>query len=383
VQNKGYLDLFEAFKAVLKVFPKTILLSIGQEEPDKKNAIDLKIVADYGIKKNVIFLGERNDVDQIYPLMDVFTLPSHGEGMSVSVLEAMAEKRAIAVTDIRGSREEIENGKTGILVPVKNPPELSKAILFLLGNEQKAHEMATCSRCRAEKEFDEKLVFGRIEDSYRELMEKKLDVKNNKKIFWWAIKRIFDIVSSFLGLALLSPVIFLVAVLIKIDSAGSVFFKYERAGKNGKSFYPVKFRTMISGAINKGLGYTVSKDDERITKVGKFLRKWGIDEIPQLINVFLGEMSIVGPRPTFRYQVEKYTDFEKRRLLVKPGLAGWAIVHGRNSLTWPERIKYDVWYVDNWSFWLDIKIIFKTLYEIFIKQEGVYGKEGINDLFIR
>jgi lipopolysaccharide/colanic/teichoic acid biosynthesis glycosyltransferase len=168
-----------------------------------------------------------------------------------------------------------------------------------------------------------------------------------------------------------------------MDSTGSIFFKQERIGKDGKPFYPFKFRTMVEGAVNKGLGYTVSANDDRITKLGKFLRKWGIDELPQLINVLKGEMSLVGPRPTLRYQVEKYTDFEKKRLQMQPGLAGWALIHGRNSLTWEERIKYDVWYVENWSLWLDIKIIFKTFYFIFIKQEGVYGKDGINDSFNR
>jgi lipopolysaccharide/colanic/teichoic acid biosynthesis glycosyltransferase len=197
------------------------------------------------------------------------------------------------------------------------------------------------------------------------------------------LKRIFDIAVSLVGLILLLPLFLVVAVLIKIDSQGSVFFLQERIGKNGKPFYPFKFRTMIEGAVDRGLGVTVSKNDERITKVGYFLRKYAIDEFPQLINVLKGEMSLVGPRPTLRYQVEKYNEFEKKRLMAKPGLAGWALIHGRNSLTWEERIKYDIWYVDNWSFWLDLKIIFMTFYLIFIKQEGVYGKDGINDLFNR
>ena len=171
-------------------------------------------------------------------------------------------------------------------------------------------------------------------------------------------KRVFDLFIALPALILLLPFFLIIAILIKMDSNGHVFLNQERIGKDGKPFYPFKFRTMVEGAIGKGLGYTVAKDDERITKIGKFLRKWGIDEFPQLINILKGEMSLVGPRPTFRYQVEKYNDFQKKRLLVKPGLTGWAIVHGRNSLTWDERINYDVWYVKNWSLWLDIKILF-------------------------
>jgi|SRR3989344_1921211 len=195
------------------------------------------------------------------------------------------------------------------------------------------------------------------------------------------VKRAFDILAALVGLIILLPLFLVVAILVKIDSPGKIFFMQERIGKNGKPFYPFKFRTMVEDAVNKGLGVTVSKDDERITGMGKFLRKWGIDELPQLMNVLNGEMSLVGPRPTLRYQVEKYNDFQKKRLLAKPGLAGWALVHGRNSLSWEERIRYDVWYVEHWSLWLDIKIIFKTFYLIFFKQEGVYGKNGVNDSF--
>jgi exopolysaccharide biosynthesis polyprenyl glycosylphosphotransferase len=202
--------------------------------------------------------------------------------------------------------------------------------------------------------------------------------KQNLQLF---LKRCFDIFGALVGLIVLLPLFLIIAILIKIDSKGPVIFKQERIGKNGKPFYIFKFRTMIEEAVNKGLGYTVAQNDERITKIGKFLRKWGIDEFPQLINVLRGEMSLVGPRPTLRYQVEQYNDFEKRRLLVKPGFVGWALIHGRNALNWEERIKYDVWYVENWSLWLDIKIILKTFYLIFIKQEGVYGKDGINDPF--
>ena len=196
------------------------------------------------------------------------------------------------------------------------------------------------------------------------------------------IKRLIDFVLGLVGLIIFSPLFLVVAVLIKIDSRGPIFFRYERVGKDGKLFFPFKFRTMKEGAIKEGLGYNVAEDDERVTKIGKFLRKWGIDELPQLINVLRGEMSLIGPRPTFRYQVEKYNDFQKKRLLIKPGITGWALIHGRNLLSWEERIKYDVWYVENWSLWLDFRILLATLNLIFIKREGIYGKGGVNDLFI-
>jgi len=202
------------------------------------------------------------------------------------------------------------------------------------------------------------------------------------KRFSKTIKRIFDFLGALIEVVILSPLFGIVAILIKLDSKGPVFFRHERIGENGKSFCPFKFRTMKEGAIKEGLGYNIAEDDERITRMGKFLRKWGIDELPQLVNVLMGEMSLVGPRPTFRYQVEKYSDFQKKRLLVRPGITGWALIHGRNLLSWEERIKYDVWYVENWSLWLDFKILFKTI-KIVLLKKGIYGKGGTNDPFIQ
>jgi len=191
------------------------------------------------------------------------------------------------------------------------------------------------------------------------------------------LKRIIDVLISGIGLIILFPIFAIIGILIKLDSKGPVFFIQERVGKNGKIFRAYKLRTMVDNAEKMGLGYEMKKDDERITRIGKYLR-WGIDELPQLINVFRGEMSLVGPRPTLPYQVEKYSKREKRRLEVKPGITGWALVNGRNILSWPERIKLDIWYIDHWSLWLDLKILFKTIWVVILTREGVYGKDGVN-----
>ena len=192
------------------------------------------------------------------------------------------------------------------------------------------------------------------------------------------LKRQIDIWLSLIGLILLAIPFGIIAIAIKLDSKGSVFFGQGRVSKDGQLFKTWKFRTMIEGAVNKGLGYNVAKNDPRITKVGRILRNWGLDELPQLINVLKGEMSIVGPRPTLKYQVDQYNDFQRKRLLIRPGITGWALIHGRNLLSWEKRIKYDVWYVENQSLWLDFKIMLKTMSVVLIKREGVYGEEGIN-----
>ena len=190
------------------------------------------------------------------------------------------------------------------------------------------------------------------------------------------LKRIIDIISGVIGLIITSPLWLYVVIKIKTEDRGPVFFVQERVGRNSRLFRMYKFRSMVVGAEKKGLGVFVSTDDERITKIGKFIRKTSIDELPQLINVLKGEMSIVGPRPTLEYQVERYNKEQKRRLLVKPGITGWAQVNGRNNMTWPEKIKLDLWYVDHWSVGLDLKIIGRTIWSV-LKREGIYSDEGI------
>jgi len=186
------------------------------------------------------------------------------------------------------------------------------------------------------------------------------------------IKRGIDIVLSAGGAILFSPVMLITALLIKLDSNGPVFFTQERVGRDKKPFKLYKFRTMKVGAEKEGLGFDVEENDSRITLIGNFLRRWCIDELPQLFNVLKGEMSIVGPRPTLKYQVDNYTDADARRLEVKPGMTGLAQVRGRNALTWPEKIKYDVEYIDNYSTGLDFKIMFETV-GLVAKAKGIYG----------
>ena len=196
------------------------------------------------------------------------------------------------------------------------------------------------------------------------------------------IKRVVDFFLSLTGLFILAIPLTIIAIAIKFDSKGPVFFRQKRVGWRGRLFKTWKFRTMVVGAVKQGLGYNVAHNDPRITCIGTLLREWGLDELPQLINVLKGEMSIVGPRPTLKYQVDQYNNSQRRRLLVKPGITGWALIHGRNLLTWKERIKYDVWYVDHWSLGLDFLIMLKTLWIVLITREGVYGKKGINDDFM-
>lgn len=190
------------------------------------------------------------------------------------------------------------------------------------------------------------------------------------------LKRCMDFTGSLIGVIIISPILLLIAILIKLTSKGPVFFKQERLGKYGKPFKIFKFRTMIVNAENIGDGLTIkSEKDSRITNVGKLLRKTSLDELPQLINVIKGEMSLVGPRPPVTYfpyeGYNNYPQWAKKRFTMQPGITGLSQITVRNSVPWDDRIVVDNEYIDNFNIWLDIKILFKTFLKIF-KSEDIY-----------
>jgi lipopolysaccharide/colanic/teichoic acid biosynthesis glycosyltransferase len=177
--------------------------------------------------------------------------------------------------------------------------------------------------------------------------------------------RIRDVVGAAVGLVLTSPALALAAIAIKLEDRGSLLFRQRRVGQDGEEFELLKLRTMIVGAEREGAGYAVDRGDPRITRVGRVLRRLSIDELPQLWNVVRGEMSLIGPRPTLRYQVEQYTPRQRKRLEVRPGITGWAQVHGRAALPWDERIELDVWYVEHRSPRIDLQILARTPLALF------------------
>ncbi len=181
------------------------------------------------------------------------------------------------------------------------------------------------------------------------------------------LKRVFDIVFSLIAAVLLTPVFILVTILLIMAQGFPVIFTQIRPGKNGKPFRLYKFRTMKESRNSEGELFV---DDVRITRFGNFLRNSSFDELPELINVIKGDMSIVGPRPLLMQYLERYSEEQARRNEVLPGITGWAQVNGRNAISWEEKFNLDVWYVDHWAFWLDIRIIFQTIWKV-IKGEGV------------
>jgi len=179
------------------------------------------------------------------------------------------------------------------------------------------------------------------------------------------MNRAADVFLAGAALVLTSPLLGLAALATKLEDRGPVFYRQTRVGKDGEDFEVLKLRSMVVGAESLGAGYAVDEGDARITRVGRIVRRTSIDELPQLWNVLRGDMSIIGPRPTLRYQVEQYDEHQRRRLDVRPGLTGWAQVHGRASLPWAERIELDVWYVDHRSPRVDLAILLRTPLALF------------------
>ena len=174
------------------------------------------------------------------------------------------------------------------------------------------------------------------------------------------MNRPLDVAGASLGLALASPLLAVAALAIKLEDRGRVLYRQQRVGQDGREFELLKLRTMVTGAEQQGAGLAVNRGDPRITRVGRVLRRLSLDELPQLWNVVRGEMSLIGPRPTLAYQVEQYTPRQRKRLEVKPGITGWAQIHGRAALPWEDRIELDVWYVENRSPRVELRILLRT-----------------------
>ena len=189
---------------------------------------------------------------------------------------------------------------------------------------------------------------------------------------YWYVKRGMDIGVAAFGILLTSPLLLLLALLIKLDSPGPVLFKQERLGLKGRVFHIYKFRSMCVNAEHTGTGVYSGKGDSRVTRIGKFMRATSLDELPQFFNVLFGTMSLIGPRPPLTYHpwpFEQYTAEQRKFFAVRPGITGYAQVHGRNNVEWPQRIALNVWYAENLSFWLDCRIFFLTVFKVLLMKD--------------
>jgi lipopolysaccharide/colanic/teichoic acid biosynthesis glycosyltransferase/glycosyltransferase involved in cell wall biosynthesis len=360
---------------------------VGPDEPDKSDRLR-------ALEDGVEFLGARHDMPAVYNALDVFALPSYREGLSRSAMEAAACGCAVVVTDIRGCREIGEPGREVLRVPPRDATALSAAIERLLDEPRLRARLAESARSRASQAFDQRRVAEASIATYHA-------VARRKRLPWAAapstvpppdmtrhptseaaapteqsvdLRRAVDVVVSAAALVAAAPVLLAVAAAVRLKVGRGVLFRQARAGLHGDDFTIYKFRTM------RPPRHPGETDADRMTRLGALLRATSLDELPQLVNVLKGDMSLIGPRPTLPEQVAHYDDRQRLRLSVRPGLTGYAQVKGRNALSWPERIELDLVYLRRRSLRLDLWIVARTVRQL-LRPEGVTGAGGVNPGF--
>jgi lipopolysaccharide/colanic/teichoic acid biosynthesis glycosyltransferase len=351
VNDKGLRELAQAWRRIREEFPDLHWIIVGAEEPHDPLPAEAADVLRNDSRVHVT--GWRHDLPQFYSAMDVMVLPSYREGFPVTPLEAAAMRVPVAATRIAGCVEAIEDGHTGTLIPPRDPAEIARAVRAYLADPELRRAHGNAARNRVLEKYRPIEIWRALASEYSRLLKRR-----NRGS---AMKRLIDATAASAALVLFSPLLAAIAIGIRISMGPPVFFRQRRPGLHEKPFEILKFRTMADGDLPDAL---------RLTAFGKFLRELSLDELPQLWNVLKGEMSLVGPRPLLMEYLSRYNDFQRRRHEVKPGITGWAQVHGRNEVPWQTRFEMDVWYVDHQSLSLDLKILWRTLEHI-LRRRGI------------
>jgi lipopolysaccharide/colanic/teichoic acid biosynthesis glycosyltransferase len=366
VKDKGIEELVDAFQILRKKFSELRLLLVGDFENGSPVTPELRETIES--TPGIIRLGFIPDPAPYYRLMDVLAFPTHREGFPQVPLEAQASGVPVVTTDATGARDSVIDGVTGFSVPVGDEQALARAIAQLLDNAELRARMGRAGRDWIEHDFREETIWNAQVNLYCKLLnEEKAAGTLTRRVG----KRAFDLCISLFALMLLSPLLFVVAILVRLSLGSPILFRQERPGLGGQSFTLFKFRTMKNSTAANG---KLLDDAERLTPFGRFLRSTSIDELPELLNVIRGEMSLVGPRPLLPQYLGRYTPEQMRRHLVKPGITGWAQINGRNSLNWEKKFSLDLWYVAHHSFSIDLRILVQTIWQV-LQRDGI-AQEG-------
>ena len=351
--DKGIEDLVEAFERVRKRVPRLRLLALGGHEDGDPlpAALRMKLDQDPAIE----LPGFIDDPAPYYSRMNVVALPSRREGLPLALLEAAASARPIVATRATGVAEAAEHGVTGLLVEHGDVDGLAEALASLLLDRAQAEELGQAARARMERLFSSRAVIGRKVDLFQRLLAEESPRGGPISRI---LRRTVDLAAAGIGLLLALPLLALCAAAIRCSMRASPLFRQERIGLQGRSFTLHKLRTMSDQFDAHG---RLLDDELRLTQLGKLLRRSSIDELPQLWNVLRGEMSIVGPRPLVEDTLRRFPEYRRRRQSVKPGLTGWAQVHGRNRLDWRDKIELDVRYAAERTLRLDLRILLLTV----------------------
>jgi lipopolysaccharide/colanic/teichoic acid biosynthesis glycosyltransferase/glycosyltransferase involved in cell wall biosynthesis len=367
VGDKGMRELAEAWQMLRESYPSLHLLIVGPFE--KEDPIRPEDEAVFRNDSRVHLAGKQSDMAAHYAAMNIFVMPSYREGFGVSNIEASAMTLPVVATRIPGCIDSVEDGVSGTLVPVRDANALRAAIAAYCDDEELRIRHGQAGRDRVIREFRQERIWNDLYSAYSSLFNKKAKriAEPIGDILYISAKRLLDLVISVSLLLFLAPMFFLLCGLIRLKMGSPVLFCQMRPGLNGRPFKIFKLRTMRDAHDEQG---RLLPDAERLTRFGQFLRNTSLDELPELINVLNGEMSLVGPRPLLTEYLDRYTPEQMRRHDVKPGITGWAQVNGRNSLSWEKKFELDVWYVDHRSLWLDIQILWITLMKV-LKRDGI------------
>lgn len=367
--DKGVEDLALAWSLLREEYPGTALLLVGPW--DDAAPILASIRAALENDPRVHITGFVEDVVSYYRTMSLFVYPSHGtEGFPNAPMEAAAMELPVVATQVMGCVDAVLDGVTGMLVPPRDVEALADAIRLYINDPVLRRKHGQAGRERVLREFQQEPIWEALHQEYMRLLQEKKVLSRGEASgvgLTHVIKRLIDIVGTLMGLLAFGLLMLIIAVAVLLTIGPPILFRQQRAGLHGRPFTLLKFRTMTDARDERG---NLLPDAQRLTRLGRFLRSTSLDELPTLVNVLRGAMSLVGPRPLVMAYLGRYAPEQARRHEVKPGITGWAQVNGRNALTWEEKFALDVWYVDHWSLWLDLKIIALTVWKV-LKREGI------------
>jgi lipopolysaccharide/colanic/teichoic acid biosynthesis glycosyltransferase len=374
--DKGIEELWEAWRCLRSEFPSLHLLVVGPF--DERDPIRPELMKSFRDDPKVHLTGQVEETSPFYSAMDVFALPSHREGFGLAAIEASAMKLPVVASRIAGCVDATLDGVTGTLVQPRDASALSDAIRRYLLDSELRLQHGRAGRHRVLRDFRQDEIWQTLESEYRRLLrasrleqpttlETRAQAFSRRRAHQIALKRALDVAGATVGLVLVSPLLLGIALLIRLGLRQRVLFCQIRPGRRAKSFTLYKFRTMEDLYDQRG---ELVADELRLGTVGRILRTTSLDELPELFNVLKGDMSLVGPRPLLLEYLDRYTPEQARRHEVKPGITGWAQVNGRNKPSWQRKLALDVWYVDNWTLLLDLKILWLTVFKV-LKREGI------------
>jgi lipopolysaccharide/colanic/teichoic acid biosynthesis glycosyltransferase/glycosyltransferase involved in cell wall biosynthesis len=366
VQDKGVEDLVEAWKELREEFTDLHLLVVGPSEPQDPISSEARRVL--RSDPRVRLAGDIESMRAMYSVMDVVALPTYREGFPQVPLEAAAMERPVVASSVTGCVDAVLGGETGTLVPPRDPHGLAGALGAYLKDPELRRRHGKAARARVLRDFRPENLWVLTHWAYQEFLGPRRRPARAgrppaRRPVDLLVKRILDVSGALLGLVALSPFLAVISALLLAVQGRPLFFRQRRPGLKGRIFSILKFRTMQPGSL---------PDDQRMTWLGRLLRPTSLDEIPQLWNVLVGHMSLVGPRPLLVQYLEHYSSRQARRHDVRPGMTGWVQVNGRNSLGWDQKFELDVWYVDNGSLAVDLKILLKTVLRVF-DRSGING----------